>query len=238
MKKKYANWIYSLAIMGMFLALTNSCKKDNDNLPSDTVTDIDGNLYHTVTIGTQVWMVENLNVTHYRNGDPITNVTDNNQWFNLTTEAYCDYTSYGKIYNSYAVQDSRNIAPTGWHVPSDAEWTTLTDYLINNGYGYQGSGHDIAKSMAATSGWDTFSDVGATGNDQASNNSSGFTALPGGGRFTSGSFFDAGSSGYWLSSTDASATSTWSRGINYNGSAMGRGYYDKDDGLSVRCVRD
>jgi len=127
-----------------------------------------------VTIGTQVWMVENLNVTHYRNGDPITNVTDNTQWFNLTTEAYCDYTGYGRIYNSYAVQDSRNIAPTGWHVPSDAEWTILSDYLINNGFGFDGSGHDIAKSMAATSGWDTFTDVGATGNNQASNNSSGF----------------------------------------------------------------
>ena len=126
---------YSLAIMGMFLLLISGCKKgvNKNNLPANAVKDIDGNVYHTVTIGTQVWMVENLKVTKYRDGTPIPNKTDATEWGSLTTGAYCDYdntvsnsTIYGKLYNWYAVNDWRNIAPTGWHVPTDAEWTTLT----------------------------------------------------------------------------------------------------------------
>jgi uncharacterized protein (TIGR02145 family) len=212
---------------------------------SQTVTDFDGNVYHGITIGTQIWMIENLQTTHSRNGDPVTNITDNNQWFNLSTPAYCDYENnsgnsaiYGRIYNYFAVADSRNLAPDGWHVPSDAEWTILTDYLINNGYGYEGSGLDIGKSMASKSGWNSFTLAGTTGNDQSSNNASGFSALPGGGRFTSGGFFDVGTSVYWWSSTEASATSSWMRGINYDGSACGRGYKENVRGLSVRCISD
>jgi uncharacterized protein (TIGR02145 family) len=212
---------------------------------AQTVTDIDGNIYHTVTIGTQVWMVENLKAIHYRNGDPVTNVTDNNQWFNLSTPAYSDYENtpgnsiiYGRIYNYFAVADIRKIAPDGWHVPTDAEWTTLTDYLINNGYGYEGSGLDIGKSMAATSGWVASAQLGTVGNNQASNNSSGFSALPGGGRFTSGGFFNLGSETYWWTSTEADPTSGYSRGIFSTGSACGRGTYGKVRGLSVRCISD
>jgi uncharacterized protein (TIGR02145 family) len=213
--------------------------------PAQTATDIDGNIYHTVTIGTQVWMVENLKVTHYRNGDPITNITNDNQWFNLTTPAYCDYENspansiiYGRIYNYFAVEDGRKIAPAGWHVPTDAEWTTLTDYLINNGFGYYGSGPTIAKSMAAKSGWTTSAQAGTVGNDQASNNSSGFSALPGGGRFTSGGFFNVGSETYWWSSTLNDPLAGLSRSIYSAGSACGRGFYDKVRGLSVRCISD
>jgi hypothetical protein len=100
------------------------------------VVDIDGNAYHTVTIGNQVWMVENLKVTHYRNGDAIPNVTDGTAWLDLTTGAYCEYdndvnnvATYGRLYNWYSVNDSRNIAPAGCHVPSDDDWQTLVDYL-------------------------------------------------------------------------------------------------------------
>jgi uncharacterized protein (TIGR02145 family) len=214
-------------------------------MQAQIITDFDGNVYHPVTIGTQVWMVENLKVTHYRNGDPVTNVTVDQEWFTLTVPAYCDYENntgngalYGRLYNFFAAADSRNIAPEGWHVPTDAEWTILTDYLTLNGYGFEGSGPDIAKSMASQSGWNTFSGAGTTGNDPSSNNSSGFSALPGGGRFTSGGFFDIGNSGYWWSSTAADPTSGWSRGINYNGSACGRGYYGNVRGLSVRCISD
>lgn len=120
--------------MGMFLILTNSCTKEDKKV--ETVTDFDGNIYHVVTIGTQDWLIENLKVTHYRTGDAIPNVTGNTQWGNLTTGAYCDYdnsvgngTTYGRLYNWFAVNDSRKIAPTGWHVSSDAEWTVLTTYL-------------------------------------------------------------------------------------------------------------
>lgn len=213
--------------------------------PAQVITDIDGNIYHSVTIGTQVWMVENLKVTHYRNGDPITNVTDNYQWFNLSTPAYCDYENtlansiiYGRIYNYFAVEDSRKIAPTGWHVPTDEEWTTLTDYLINNGFGYNGSGPTIAKSMTAKSGWTTSAQAGTVGNDQASNNSSGFSALPGGGRFTSGAFFDAGTEAYWWSSTLNDPLAGLCRSIYSSGTSCGRGFYNKVRGLSVRCISD
>jgi uncharacterized protein (TIGR02145 family) len=107
---------------------------DNPTVP--VVTDIDGNVYQTVTIGAQVWMAENLKVTHYRNGDPIPNVTDTAAWEGLSTGAYCEYdndinnvATYGRLYNWYAVDDSRGLAPEGWHVPSDDEWKQLEMYL-------------------------------------------------------------------------------------------------------------
>lgn len=139
-----------------------------------TVTDYDGNVYQTVLIGDQCWMMENLKVTHYRNGDPIPHVTDGVTWGNLTSGAYCNYNNdegnvatYGRLYNWYAVDDSRNIAPAGWHVPSDAEWQTLVDYL---------GGDAVAGGKmkeAGTTHWAS-PNTGAT-------NESGFTALPGGG---------------------------------------------------------
>ena len=137
MKKKIIKiWMYSLLAIGFVLVLTSN--KDNDG-NKNFVTDVDGNRYTTVKIGTQVWMVENLKVTRYRNGDPIPNVTDNNSWNVLTTDAYCNYnndtanvSAYGRLYNWYAVNDNRKIAPTGWHVPSDEEWATLGDFLGGN----------------------------------------------------------------------------------------------------------
>lgn len=130
-------WFYPLVIMGVFLMLGNSCKKDNSiNYLPTTVSDADGNVYHTIAIGPQIWMAENLKTTKFRNGDPIPNITDVTAWENLTSGAYCYYrndivniTTFGMLYNWYAVNDSRNIAPTGWHVPSDAEWSTLRSWL-------------------------------------------------------------------------------------------------------------
>lgn len=116
---------------------TVSCKKDpaSSNEPM-TVTDIDGNVYKTVTIGNQAWMAENLKVMRYRNGDAIPNVTGGTDWSNLSTGAYCSYDNddnnidtYGLLYNWYAVDDSRNLAPEGWHVPTDEEWKELEMYL-------------------------------------------------------------------------------------------------------------
>ena len=153
MKTKTKILIYPLAIIGVLLMLTSSCYKAggsfdlnlNPNInPStipDTVTDIDGNVYNTVTIGAQVWLKENLRVTHYRNGDPILKVTYSPNWNTLTTGAYCNYAnnpgiivSYGRFYNWYAVNDKRNIAPSGWHVANDDEWKALSNYLdVNDG---------------------------------------------------------------------------------------------------------
>jgi len=195
-----------------------------------TVTDIDGNVYNTVIIGTQVWMVENLKTTKYRNGDPIPNVTGDAAWVALNTGAYCwdnndaapNKIAYGALYNWYSVADSRNIAPTGWHVPTDAEWTTLTTFL---------GGESVAGGKLKETGtthWQI--NTGAT-------NSSGFTALPGGIRYLS--FVGVGYNGNWWSSTaNGAGDYAWIRYL-YNDSAyVMRGYFYKLDGYSVRCVRD
>jgi len=213
---------------------------------TSTVTDIDGNVYKTITIGTQVWMAENLKTTKYRNGTSIPNVTTGNDaWLTLTSGAYCNYnndannaTTYGRLYNWYAV-NTGNLAPTGWHVPTDAEWTTLTTYLTNNGFGYQGSGSDIAKSLASTSGWISSSIYAdSPANDQTSNNSSGFTALPGGKREGNGTFYFIGDLGYWWSSTEFSTDYAWYRYLHYDYGYVYRLSDYKGLGFAVRCVRD
>jgi uncharacterized protein (TIGR02145 family) len=173
-------------------------------LQAQTVIDIDGNVYKTVTIGTQVWMKENLKTTKYSNGDSIgtttpatLDITSENkpkyQWAYDGNENYV--ATYGRLYTWYALTDSRNVCPTGWHVPIDEEWTILTDYLTNKGYGYKGNGNEITKSMAATSGWTKNSLIGNVGNNQTSNNRSGFTAFAGGYRYGNGSFNGFGSYG-------------------------------------------
>jgi uncharacterized protein (TIGR02145 family) len=197
-------------------------------------TDIDGNIYKIITIGTQIWMVENLNVIHYRNGDPITNVTDNIQWSNLTTGAYCDYgnspgmsTIYGRLYNWYTVVDPRNFCPAGWHVPIDAEWTTLTSYL-----GGDSSGDKLKET--GTNHW-LSPNTGAT-------NESCFTALPGGYRIGNnidpGTCINMGYSGSWWSSTERDTYNAlyWSM-YNFADNA-GSSWDNKRNGLSVRCVKD
>lgn len=224
--------------------LANSYKKDdNNNTPDNTVKDIDGNVYQTVTIGTQVWMVENLKTTKYRNGDPIPNVTDDTEWSNLTTGAQCNYNNdaaignkYGKLYNWYAVSDGRNIAPTGWHVPSDAEWTTLENYVAAN----LGTSGSVAKALASKTDWASSTDAGAVGNDLTKNNSSGFTALPGGYRYGYGGFSSIGFNGYWWTSTEGSSDYAWNRNLGCYDPVVGRSSNYGYEGrvFSVRCVRD
>ena len=199
----------------------------NPNLTYSTVTDIDGNVYKTIQIGTQIWMAENLKTTKYRNGDPISNVTVDAAWTALDTGTYCWYNNdaitykatYGAIYNWYTVNDSRNIAPTGWHVPSHAEWTTLTTYL---------GGESVAGGMLTETGTSHWSspNLNAT-------NSSGFTALPSGSRGNNGSFYDVGG---WWSSTEFTWSDAWYRYLG--GGYMYKDGTNKGDGLSVRCLKD
>lgn len=229
MKKK--NWFYPLIVIGVFLIITSNCRQDDDDSNNSTVKDIDGNIYHTVTIGTQVWMAENLKVTKYNDGTAIPNVTNGTTWANLTTGAYCWYnneinnkSSYGALYNWYAVNTAK-LCPAGWHVPSDAEWTTLTTYL---------GGEDIAGGKMKETGtthWE-FPNTGAT-------NGSGFSALPGAYRFYNGYFNDVGYTGYWWSATESSTTtSAWYRDLSYIYSSVYRYYINKELGFSVRCVCD
>jgi len=196
-----------------------------------TVTDYDGNTYQTVMIGTQEWMAENLRVTHYRNGDPIPNITDNGQWSAATSGAYCSYdnsssnaSTYGLLYNFYAVADARNLCPTGWHVPTDAEWTTLIDYL---------GGTSVAGAkMKSPNLWAN----GSTGTD----NSSGFTALSGGTRYVNSGFEYLGSEFEGWSSTIYNSVNAWGRYLYLyiNQIVVNHESCLKQSGMSIRCVKD
>ena len=206
-----------------------------------TVTDADGNVYNTILINGKLWFKENLRTTKYNNGTNIPNVTDNGTWADLSTPAYCWYNNdiankptYGALYNWYAVETG-NLCPTGWHVPTDAEWYAMENYVdptINdpNAAGWRGT--DGGTKLKATSGWNS----GGNGID-----SYGFSALPGGYRARSyyfGTFSNAGNYGYWWSSTENDATDAWYRNMGYRHGSVNRSHNDKRYGFSVRCVRD
>jgi len=222
-----------------------------------TLQDIDGNVYKTIQIGDQVWMEENLRTSRYSNGNLLVNGTGAGDISgDFTTKYMFDYQdnavntdTYGKLYTWAAVMNGgsssstspsgmQGVCPTGWHLPSDTEWTELSTYLTNNGFGFEGNGDDIGKSLASASGWISVATAGRVGNDQGSNNSSGFTGLPGGNRNPSGSFSNIGSAGYWWSSTEASGSLAWQRSLINNLDYIERLGRNKSNGFSVRCMRD
>jgi uncharacterized protein (TIGR02145 family) len=211
---------------------------------SGTVTDYDGNVYQTLVIGEQEWMVENLKVTHYNNGDQIPNVTSNSTWGGLSTGAYCYYDNssangdtYGALYNWYAVNDSRGLAPDGWHVPTDEEIMELEMYLgmsyeEAHSTGWRGT-NEGSKLAGNADLWNN----GALENDPEFG-SSGFDFLPGGYRFSNYGYFNyLGSYGYFWSSAEYDTDNAWLRGLYYNLTDVYRNYYSKRYGFSVRCVR-
>ncbi len=208
-----------------------------------TVKDIDGNVYKTVKIGNQLWMAENLRVTHYPNGDPIPHVTDNTDWANLadnnTDDAYCFFQNlkgsvYGALYTyGAAIGDNwtrdnnpgQGVCPDGWHLPTDAEWTTLIDFLG----GLSVAGGKMKET--GTTHWES-PNTGAS-------NSSGFSALPGGIRNSiNGHFNLTGQYGYWWSSTQYDSSKANFINLYYNSAEVSRNNYNKSSGSSVRCVKD
>jgi uncharacterized protein (TIGR02145 family) len=197
-----------------------------------TISDSDGNTYSTIVIGSQTWMTENLKTTKYKDGSTaIPNITDNTVWSNLITPGYCWYNNsestyknnYGALYNGYAVS-TENLCPTGWHVPSNIEWTTLTDYL-----GGESVAGDKLKE-AGTIHW--------INDNVTATNETGFLSLPGGERDLNGEFSSNGSEGIWWGSTKYDADNLWYRGMYYNESGVGGGYDPEKRGLSVRCLKD
>ncbi|MDA8850488.1 fibrobacter succinogenes major paralogous domain-containing protein [Flavobacteriaceae bacterium] len=220
---------------------------------SGTVTDIDGNSYAFLTYGNQVWTVENAEMVKYRDGTPIPQITEPDDWTALTTGAWCynynDETK-GKLYNWYAVAGihdtnpntpNKEFAPEGWHVPTDAEWTTLEEYLIASGYNYDGTttGNKIAKAMASNTGWNSSTNTGAIGNNQSLNNDSGFNAFPGGYRSViDGSFNTEGNNVIFWSSTESDTYLAWSRFLNLNFNNLTKSNTFVKEGYSVRFVRD
>ena len=189
------------------------------------VTDVDGNKYKSVIIGTQEWMEDNLRVSKYRNGQPIPFVSDSTVWNNWNSGAYCHYRNdknHGVLYNWFAVIDVRKICPLGWHIPSVKEWDLLAQTL---------GGDSIAGGkMKAKLHWE-FPNTGAT-------NESGFHALPKGSYGVNGSFNGIHKNAYWWSSTENGELSAWGREVGFNENLLYSGHGDKRDGLSVRCLKD
>jgi uncharacterized protein (TIGR02145 family) len=251
MKQRFYISINSLIVMNILMFLIVGCKKNNTdivpyfsrttalfnpNKTYGTVTDIDGNIYKTIKIGNQIWMAENLRTIHFRYGDPVTNVKSNDQWSNFPSGAYCNYNNtedldsiatFGRLYNAYILTDTRNIAPSGWHIPNDDDWTTLINYL--------GGKDVVGEKLKETSGLHWRYTVEGS-------NISGFTALPGGFRVHNGIFMHNDSTGVWWSTTE------WTNGLgerrNYaktlynNSNIIGEGGDDKRSGFSIRCIKD
>jgi uncharacterized protein (TIGR02145 family) len=233
---KIQNELWILALIGVFLVITCSCSKDDskdDTIVYGTVTDVEGNVYKTVTIGNQVWMAENLKTTKYRNGDLIETTppgysisgesTPKYQWAYNRDES--NVATYGRLYTWYAATDSRNICPIGWHLPNNRDWITLRDFL---GGDNNAGGQLKAKG---TSFWNS-PNTGAT-------NGTGFTALPGG-LCHYGAFDQIGKSGFWWSAASFEST-TWEAYFIGMGSDTGLIYINIDnmkEGFSIRCVKD
>ena len=231
MKKTNRIWISLLTVLGLLLILQNSCKKTDDKTTG--VTDKDGNVYKTVTIGTQVWMAENLKTTKYLNGELIgtTTLTSSDisaestpkyQWPSGGNESSVG--TYGRLYTWYAVTDSRNVCPAGWHVPTNAEFTTLMTYLGGDAIA------GLKLKETGTTHWNS-PNTGAT-------NETGFTALPGGYRGYEGTYNFIGYTGYFWSETEYDANNGWYRGLYYNGDYDHNLSNSKKVGFAVRCLKN
>jgi uncharacterized protein (TIGR02145 family) len=252
MKIKFRILIPPLVILSLFLLLFNYCKKEEDinktngrttalfnpNIKYGSLTDQNGNIYKTVTIGSQTWMAENLRTTKYRNGEDIPEVTDNTAWINLSTGAYCNYqnttnidtiATYGRLYNWAAVTDNRKIAPIGWHVPKHDEWIILETYL----------GDSLAGIKLKESGFIHWRN--ATGMEGT--NETGFTALPGGYRvvYSGDGFYDMGNKGGWWTVSEDDINNlenAYHVTMGYHFSLLGGCNCPKHDGHSIRCIMD
>ena len=214
---------------------TNSSGTGYGNIISFTtmqeVKDFDGNVYNTIKIGTQIWMAENLKVTHYRNGSLIPCVLNSGTWAGLTTGAYCDYNNdltkgqtYGKLYNWFAVNDSRNIAPIGWHVASYAEWETLINFL---------GGVNVAGGKLKETGFTHW-----TSPNTGASNETGFAAIPGGQRDDIGNYLNIGNSAFWWTSTELVTSWPGYASMTNNSGSISEDFIRVGNGLSVRCVKD
>jgi uncharacterized protein (TIGR02145 family) len=231
-----------------------------------TVTDVDGNVYQTVTLGTQTWMAENLRTTHYADGTPIPGANSIAEWDALTTtsQAYCWYDDdstrhagiYGALYTwagamngaaSSAASPSgiQGVCPAGWHLPSDDEWLTLVSYLIANGYNYDGTstGNKIGKAVAASTNWQVSADTGTVGNTDypGYRNKTGLSTPPGGYRDQWGACFFLGAECHFWSATDYSTLASLVHSMFYYSRdffTLPPSCYYKENGFSVRCVKD
>jgi uncharacterized protein (TIGR02145 family) len=244
-------WNYSSRILNMFFVISlvvgfSSCEKDSDEeevkvIETGSVTDASGITYKTVKIGGQWWMAEDLKTTVYRDGSPITQSQTLASW-STDQEGYCIFENNpaapGLLYNWYAVNDSRNIAPQGWRVPTDQDWKVLEQYLGLNAAdadktGWRGTDQGEKLKSKGTSGWQRFGDVWPT-------NSSGFTALAGGCRLPNATFGNPGlfSTGFWWTISEHNSEESWYRHLDYKSKNIFRYHSDKNYGFSIRCIKE
>lgn len=235
MKNRTKAWFYPILIISVLLVLENRCKKDdnnNGNPPvTGTVTDIDGNTYRTIKIGTQVWMAENLKTTKYRDGDTIPQVKDGGAWSVDTTGAYCNWNNdinvvpeYGRLYNWYACTNPHKLAPEGWHIPSVSEWGVLIVFL---------GGDSIAGGSMKdtdTTHWASLN-IGAT-------NSSGFTAIAASARASNGPFFGPNLFAAFWTSLSSNNYLAYKYYIINNSAYIYKEDEYKQQGHNVRCIKD
>ena len=221
------SWYYYLSYNDAIAQIGDSNKKNGLSVRAIK----DKTCAEDVTIGSQIWTRCNLGITTYRNGDVIPQVTDPTQWTNLTTGAWCYYNNdplteplYGKLYNWHAVNDHRGLAPEGYHIPTDYEWSLLTNYLGGNSV----AGGKLKET--GTAYWNA-PNIGAT-------NESGFTGLPSGNRFSSGDYDNIGILGFWWSSSEFSTGNAWSHAVYFSDGTVYRESPDKESGFSVRLVKD
>ena len=236
------------ALVAVGLLVAFSCKKESSDIqssittgknpPADLITDIDGKTYNFVFIHGQRWKTTNLAVSHYRNGDRIPQVKRTKDWRALTTGAWCWYNNdsatgavYGKLYNWYAVNDPRGLAPTGWHVASNAEWDTLIAHL-GGYYAFAGGRLKDTGTIEAGTGLWYAPNAYAT-------NKTGFTGLPGGDRANDGTFANVGYHAFWWSSTPSDMYHATIYLLNYDEGGIHKGGgFDDRCGFSVRCIKD
>jgi uncharacterized protein (TIGR02145 family) len=234
--RSYAKNSQGVVVYGNEVSFSTGTPIPSFSCGTSTVSDVDGNNYNTVQIGTQCWTQSNLKVSKYRNGDNIPTGLSNTAWQNTTAGAYAIYDNdpvndgfYGKLYNHFTVTDTRGLCPTGWHVPTDGEWTTLETFL--GGSSVAGGALKSTSTQPTPGGWWS-PNTGAT-------NSSGFTALPGGLRYGHAEGFNTGigSSGWWWTSSQLGSLAVyrlkgyWYTNIHQNTTSFAAG-------LSVRCLRD
>jgi uncharacterized protein (TIGR02145 family) len=242
----FSNKIYQISlIFSLFLLVVNGCKKKTIELEIpqiDSIYDVDSNVYKTMKIGNQWWMIENLKVKKFRNGVPINSAQSSNSWKNKTS-SYCLYDANsnapGLLYNWYAVVDSNEIAPEGWHIPTDDDWKVLEKYLgmtqlQTDSISWRGKDQGDQLKIKGLKGWKRYEDVWPT-------NKSGFTALAGGCRLQDGVWADPGLSatGFWWTATENSISGTaWYRHLDYKKENIFRHSISKNYGMSIRCVKD
>lgn len=237
-----------ILIVGMPAMLVNSCKKETETIvavpETDSIKDVNGNIYKTVKIGNQWWMAENLRVTMYRDSTFILHFqNDTMEWNHTTAGAYCLFDNNdnapGFLYNWYAVSNIKNIAPPGWHVPSDDEWKTLEKQLgmsqaDADKFGWRGTHEGEKLRIKSPEVWKRYDEVWST-------NESGFTALAGGCRTFNGDFsipLDFGSTGFWWTSTNQGDNEGYYRYLDYKNANVYRSHASKNYGCSVRLVKD